>query len=555
MRIAIVHFHLQTGGVTRVIQHACAALAAAGHSVVVLSGEPAQQPGSLAARIEVIPGLGYEERRQPLDARALQQAMEQAAKRALSAPPDLWHVHNHCLGKNLALPDALCGLAAAGHRLLLQPHDFAEDGRPALYRRMLESIGAQDGAGLSAHLYPVAPQIHYATLNARDHRFFAAAGVPSDQLHRLPNAVSFAGELANIPAGKCISETKTVGQSVRQSGGQSGGLSRGQPNGDKIATSGEHIEIGRKNTRAGLENTAAGLVNNAAGIENTAAGLDHRRWLYPTRAIRRKNLGELLLWAALAGPGDRFATTQAPQNPLEQPIYRRWIALVQQLGLPVDLELGAGNSDFGALLASSHALMTTSVAEGFGLAFLEPWLIGRPLAGRDLPEITADFSADGLDLSGLYQRLPVPLDWLDAAALRRRLDQALAAAASAYDREREADDLERAWRAAVDEDGRVDFGRLDEDAQTQVLRHIGADPAASSALDATSPPLAAAAELIERNQAVVEREYLIDGYRRRLETIYQSLLNTPTGPLHDQADGRALIARFQAPERLHLLRT
>ncbi|MCF8015738.1 MAG: glycosyltransferase, partial [Chromatiaceae bacterium] len=503
MRIAIVHFHLQTGGVTRVIQHACAALASAGHSVVVLSGEPPQQPGSLAARVEVVSALGYEERRQPLGASALQQAMEQAAARALGGPPDLWHIHNHCLGKNLALPEALRRLAEAGHRLLLQPHDFAEDGRPALYRRMLETIGAQDGARLSAHLYPVAPQIHYATLNERDHGFLAAAGVPSTQLHRLPNAVSFAGE-----------QDSRASRDVCQAN-------------SKRTTSGRADRAGR-------------------------AGIDHRRWLYPTRAIRRKNLGELLLWAALAGPDDRFATTQAPQNPLEQPIYQRWAALVDELELPVDLELGANNGDFGALLASSHALMTTSVAEGFGLAFLEPWLIGRPLAGRDLPEITADFRADGLDLSGLYRRLPIPLDWLDTAALRRRLDQALAAAASAYGREREADDLERAWRAAVDEEGRVDYGRLDEDAQTQVLRHVRADPAASSALDATSPPLTADAELIARNQAVVEREYLIDGYRRRLEAIYQSLLNAPPTPLRDQADGHALIARFQAPERLHL---
>lgn len=538
MRIAIVHFHLQTGGVTRVIQHACAALAAAGHSVVVLSGEPAQQPGSLAARIEVIPALGYEERRPPLGARALQQAMEQAAKRAFGAAPDLWHVHNHCLGKNLALPDALRGLAEAGHRLLLQPHDFAEDGRPALYRRMLETIGAQDGAGLSAHLYPVAPQIHYATLNLRDHGFFAAAGVPRAQLHRLPNAVSFAGE-QDSRSSRELSGTARLDPGLE--------LSR-QPDDERRRELSDALKHQRNSSRTGSD----GLGRSAS---TGRADTDHRRWLYPTRAIRRKNLGELLLWAALADPGNRFATTQAPQNPLEQPIYQRWAALAQELALPVDLELGAGNRDFGALLASSHALTTTSVAEGFGLAFLEPWLIGRPLAGRDLPEITADFSADGLDLSGLYQRLPVPLDWLDAAALRQRLDQALAAAANAYGRVREADDLERAWRAAADEEGRVDFGRLDEDAQTQVLRHVRADPSAGSALDATSPPLAAEAELIERNQAVVEREYLIDGYRRRLEAIYETLLNAPTAPLRDQADGRALIARFQAPERLHLLRT
>ena len=371
MRIAIVHFHLQTGGVTRVIQHACTALAAAGHRVLVLSGEPPQHADAFAGQVEVIRALGYEERREPLGADALRQAMEQAARRALAGAPDLWHVHNHCLGKNLALPGAILGLAEAGHRLLLQPHDFAEDGRPALYRRMLATLGDQDGAALSRQLYPLAPQVHYAALNARDHRFLAAAGVPDQQLHRLPNAVSLAVE----PKAQASRDRRLC---------------------------------------------------------PTTSGLDHRRWLYPTRAIRRKNLGELLLWAALAGPEERFATTLAPLNPHEQPIYRRWAALAQELDLPVDLELGARGHDFSALLASSHAMITTSITEGFGLAFLEPWLVGRPLAGRDLPEITADFRADGLDLNGLYQRLPVPLDWLHAPALRQRLDAALAATASAY---------------------------------------------------------------------------------------------------------------------------
>ena len=43
-------------------------------------------------------------------------------------------------------------------------------------------------------------------------------------------------------------------------------------------------------------------------------------------------------------------------------------------------------------MASAHRLVTTSVAEGFGLAFLEPWLFGKGLLGRNLPEITVDFA-------------------------------------------------------------------------------------------------------------------------------------------------------------------
>ncbi|NBC48058.1 MAG: glycosyltransferase [Gammaproteobacteria bacterium] len=494
MRIAIVHFHLQTGGVTRVIEHACRALALGGHEVVVLSGELPQQPQGFPARVKLVPALGYEERREPLGPSALRDKMTQAAAEALGATPDLWHVHNHCLGKNLALPGALFQLAESGQRLLLQPHDFAEDGRPALYRRMLETLSAQDSAALSARLYPLAPQIHYATLNARDLGFLGAAGIPAQQLHELPNAVALASPAAS---------------------GSPTDSPKGSP----------------------------------------ALPARSRLWLYPTRAIRRKNLGELLFWAAVAGTEDRFGATQAPQNPLEQPPYQRWVALAEELALPVDFELGARTADFGALLASSHALITTSVGEGFGLAFLEPWLIDRPLAGRELPEITSDFTADGIDLSGLYRRLPVPLDWLDAEALRRRLDQALAITADAYRRPRDRDDLDRAWGAATDGAGRIDLGRLDEEAQAQVLRRVRADPSAPSALDATSPPLADDPDVIARNRALVEHHYLLEGYRHRLEAIYQSLLAAPSTAIGDQADGEALITQFQAPERLWLLRT
>jgi glycosyltransferase involved in cell wall biosynthesis len=486
MRIAIVHFHLQTGGVTRVIEHACRALRSAGHQIAVLSGEPPQHPDALDAAVTVLPELAYEERRAPASPDELRRAFERAAFESLGSVPDLWHVHNHCLGKNLSLPEALCQLAEQGHALLLQPHDYAEDGRPALYRRMLEHIGDQDGARLSALLYPLAPQIHYAALNARDHAFLAAAGVPEPRLHRLPNAVSLGG---------ARDDSQTISASAR------------------------------------------------------------RRWLYPTRAIRRKNIGELLLWAALAESDDEYATTQAPQNPAELPFYRRWVALSEELRLPVRFALGAQTSDFQALLESSHALITTSVAEGFGLAFLEPWLIGRPLAGRDLPEITRDFRADGLDLECLYQRLPVPLSWIDGAALRQRFNDALASAARAYGRQRAPDDLDRAWHAAVDADACIDFGRLDETAQEQVVRHLCSTPSAAAGLERGSPPLPAGAKQLEHNRAVVERGYLIAGYRARLETIYQDLLSARPGRIEGHASGARLIDRFQAPERLYLLRT
>lgn len=484
MRILIIHFHLQTGGVTRVIEHACAALTAAGHRVLVAAGEPPRDLLPNRVSFRLVPALGYEEHRPAAGPLELAVKLKQAAREGLGGLPDLWHVHNHCLGKNLALPGALLALARQGQRLLLQPHDFAEDGRPGLYARMLETIGEGDTGRLSALLYPQARQIHYAVLNNRDQGFLTATGIPSDRLHLLPNAV-------DLPA---------------------------------------------------------------PTDPSTGPFPNRRLWLYPTRAIRRKNLGELLLWATVAGEQDLFAATQAPKNPAEQPRYRHWAALARELGLPLELELGDRVDDFPALLASAHALVTTSVAEGFGLAFLEPWLVGRPLVGRDLPEITGDFASAGLDLTGLYQRLEVPIDWLDRDRLRGAMEQATKEVMAAYGRKETPADLERVWDSAVGV-GCIDFGRLDETAQEDVIRHLAANAQDAASLRPERLSRATPKGLIARNRSVVERDYSIDGYRRRLERIYGSLLEAPVDPTLDAADGTALLDRFLAPERLLLLRT
>lgn len=490
MRICIVHYHLQTGGVTRVIEHACAALRRRGAQVAVLSGEAPQAPLPSAVPTRVLPGLAYEEQRAPQSPEQLAAAMVEAARNALGGAPDIWHVHNHSLGKNTALPGALLRLARDGRRLLLQPHDFAEDGRPLLYGRLRSQLADGDIRRLSALLYPLAPQIHYAALTRRDRDFLAGAGVPTGQLHALPNAVS-------------METTPDSGSSARA-----------------------HAQQGRDDGR--------------------------RLWLYPTRAIRRKNLGELLLWAALAGAQDRFAATQAPRNPREQPGYRRWVALAAELGLPMIFEAGAGGRSFPELVASSHALVTTSIAEGFGLAFLEPWLLGRPLAGRDLPEITADFTDAGVRLPGLYRQLSVPLDWLDLPRLRSAFATVAAERASAYGRPA-ADTAERAWAHAIT-DGRIDFGRLDETAQTQIIRRLHGDPAARSELGASALTAPKDPALIDANRAVIAARYSVPGYGERLAAIYEAMADAQPSATFAAADGATLLDRFLAPQRLWLLR-
>ena len=167
MRAAIVHYHLEHGGVTRVIEAASHALTATGIQHVILTGEN-------------VNGLGYLTDPGDLTAERLTENLRAAATAALGAPPDVWHFHNHSIGKNCLLPQVISRLAAAGERLVLQIHDLAEQGRPENHRLI---SGTRD-------LYPFSPRIHYAFINSRDLSLFIAAGLPPEAAALLPNPIS-----------------------------------------------------------------------------------------------------------------------------------------------------------------------------------------------------------------------------------------------------------------------------------------------------------------------------------------------------------------------------
>ncbi|AKJ63507.1 glycosyltransferase family 4 protein [Kiritimatiella glycovorans] len=481
-RIAVVHYHARPGGVSRVIRQTMEVLSAEAELTVLL-GEPPPEHDPLAARCTVIPELAYSAEDASAPQPGLADRLRAAAQDALGAAPDLWHIHNHSLGKSPALTRAVAELARRGERLLLQIHDFAEDGRPADYRRLSRALGVD---ALRRTLYPDAPHVHYALLNNRDRNLLAAAGLDPARLHLLPNPV-------RTPA-------------------------------------------------------------SSSGAEGASRGADDRpaTVVYPVRAIRRKNIGEFLLWSLLR-PERRFAITLAPRNPRARPVYEDWVRYAADRGLPLEFEAaGPGGEDFPALIERAAALATTSVAEGFGLAFLEPWLAGKPLTGRDLPEITADFKACGIDLSALYDRLAVPAEWIDSAELRRRIGQTLRATRESYGLPFREEHAGRVLEIARSE-GPIDFGVLDEDLQRVVLDRLSEDPGARRELDI--PDAFPAADVITHNRGIVQREYAPDRFAARLLELYRATAGSAAAAPDHAADPARLIDAFLAPKRFTLLRT
>ena len=481
MDLLIAHHHLAAGGVMRVVANHLMALDAATDRPLRVgllydgddSGLPDLSLTNVAVSRHPVEGIGYADRG---DADALVRAVE-------TLPGAPLHVHNHTLGKNPAWTAAVRRLADAGRAMLLQLHDFAEDSRPANYRRLAGGIG-----DLGATLYPHSPRVHLAVLNGRDAGVLSAAGVPADRLHELPNPVP--------PP---------------------------PPPADRGA--------------------ARGKLHDLYGV-----GPDAAYWLCPVRGIRRKNVGELCLMAA-AGLATT-AITLAPENPAERPFYDHWVSVAGELNLPCRFGVGEGLA-FAENLAAADRVVTCSVAEGFGMAFLEPWAAGRPLGGRDLPAITADFKAEGLDLSSLTPRVDVPAEWFGAGDYIERLHAAANLQAAAYGRPAVTraeveDSYERRLR-----DGCLDFGDLDEELQTRVIRRVASDADAAELLASRWP---ADDVPVEANAAVVRDAYGLEATGRRLLSVYDEIAGADAAPV-DAADAGRVLAEFQSIDGLRLIRS
>jgi hypothetical protein len=179
MKVAIIHYHLEPSGVSSVIERASRELTRRGSAHVILVGKcPHDMADTLPVR--VVDGLAYSDA--PLDkqgAKKILYSLNAAATNALSAPPDVWHFHNHSLGKNRAVPLIVSMLASQRERLLLHIHDLAEDGRPENRANLADC----------PNLYPLAPQIHYAFINSRDRNHFIKAGFPAANAHLITNPV------------------------------------------------------------------------------------------------------------------------------------------------------------------------------------------------------------------------------------------------------------------------------------------------------------------------------------------------------------------------------
>jgi len=371
--------------------------------------------------------LNYLERKSYSDEEAteiLQRILEKLRQHI--TPDTVLHFHNLNLGKNPIVTYAVYLLAKEGTAVFNHAHDFAED-RPANYAFLKEILHDNFLQDFKAVLYPKFPNYQFGVLNSFDVERLKKLGIEADRIEWLPNPVTY---------------------------------------------NAAHTILDKASAKAAI----------CRSLEIDA---EKKLITYPVRVIERKNIGEFILLSVLFNHNTNFAVTQPPKNPAEIELYRQWVDFCENNAIPVIFE--AGNKvDFETLLRASDFCISTSYREGFGMVYLEPWLLNTPVVGRDIHYITEDFKADGFQFPTLYYKINIP-------------------------------------------EVKVDFKDLNMKMQMEIISELRTGKISKQQIFEQNPILATlfrevSNEVIEKNKAVIKNNYSVQGYGSKLQKRYKKLV-------------------------------
>jgi hypothetical protein len=307
---------------------------------------------------------------------------------------------------------------------------------------------------------------------------------------------------------------------------------------------------------AGLKASGVHLIPNAIYPLPTDAGvLSEGFMLYPVRAIRRKNIGEAVLLSLYLKPDQYLGVTQPPNSQADIVSYQDWQVYVKKNRLKVHFDVGR-RYDFSALMGAASSMVTTSITEGFGFAFLEPWTAGKVLVGRRLGDICTDFERNGLRLDFLYDRLDVPVEWFDTDGFFQIWQRTVIHAAETFGHSVAQKGINH-FTTRRARDGLIDFGLLNERCQRQVLSHLLSDPGAKNHLASLNPriffpgPENDMSEMLENNRTVVTAHYGMEHYREQLLSIYERVVHQP---VHQRVNKQVILDAFFDLDRFSLLK-
>jgi sulfur relay (sulfurtransferase) DsrC/TusE family protein len=203
----------------------------------------------------------------------------------------------------------------------------------------------------------------------------------------------------------------------------------------------------------------------------------------------------------------------------------------QELELPVEFELGLHTSLENAY-GSALGIITTSIKEGFGFSFLEPWTAGRTVIGRRINYVCRDFESAGVQFDSLYSALNIPMVYISPGILKERLENTMTSVYKRFGLEPPQYIIKM-----IDEDlvsrNTIDFSRLDEKTQGGLIRILASNRRVFQDIADVNPFLEKLAQwkpdeaVIETNRYRVLETYGREPILKLLRETYQKVARTP----------------------------
>ncbi len=470
--------------------------------------------------------------------------------------PYVLYAHNANLGKNPCLTYALKEIAVAFQEnnhpawILNQMHDFPEDHRPACWAALTHCTGRQDTTHAIEMMYPNHSRLRWATINSADKDKLELIGLPQSHLTVLPNSVE--SEIFKRPAVTSLSMQEL------------------------------------KETEINIEKPKQLLldrIDHFAKNNGFQFCQNRKIILSPVKMIRRKNIIESILYLLkLNEQKDQYQLiiTLGANSPQDRDYCDSITQFVKEHQLPIVIGFGEKIGGFHAkindgkihsfglleLFDISEFILTTSIQEGFGYVFHEPWLAGKMVLGRNIEMVTRDFRHEGLILD-LYEQCLIPQDWIESQwsslckAYCEKIDlMRQEAGLDPWHEEKLSAQVESAKCVVLDQVRYVDFANCSSDLQFQIISKVIKAPESLNQViyvdnELNKKPdwyLSHNSDMINSNIQAIKNKYGLASNADRFMKLLQASQQNINQPVkQNQINNRMIFEQSLSAENIRLL--
>jgi hypothetical protein len=305
-----------------------------------------------------------------------------------------------------------------------------------------------------------------------------------------------------------------------------------------------------------------------AKIDGTRFDAQSPSILYPCRCISRKNILEALLLATFVYKANLLLGIPGASSG-DKAFYKRTKALCKKHQLLVVFDCGrivranVGDGFPAQLFGVADACISTSIAEGFGYAFHEPWLHGKAVFGR---RPLGFVDTDAVFFPDLHDRVPIPATWVSLPDLAARYHAAMRTCfghvkglIKVFDTDR----FNEEFAAYFVTNKTVDFGCLDAATQFAVVSDLLQCPAKveewSKVCEREIAALLASFKrsmrpnnpAIRRNELRIQKNFSMEAFSRH----FARYLTASIAPARPRGDVERIAREFCSLSKFRLLMT